>query len=125
MKYETDSRGNTFGYEGDKCLYKRLPDGEERWFDIRGNLIRAKYPNGKELRFDFDADGKLTCIVSPDGTENHFCENGEYLLKYPDGRQERYNASSRLIYEKWSTGLERWFDEHGNTVNVTPPEKAS
>ena len=86
---------------GTNLKYEKDDDGNERWYDSKGNLIHEKLSDGFERWHEYDSYGHL---IHKKGSDEH---------------EEWYDSNGNLIHEKGSNGYEEWheYDSNGNEIH--------
>jgi len=92
--YEYDINGNR--------IYEKNSAGSEYWHNAHGKMIRAKWADGSECRYDCNGDRIIY------GKESNGLE-----------RWYEYDDNMNLIHVNSSSGYDLWHDACGNMIQET------
>ena len=106
---------------GANLRYEKDDDGNERWYDSKGNLIHEKRSYGYEKWYEYDSKGNLIHYKDSDGDETWYEHDSRGNLihyKDSDGDETWYDSDGHKIHHKDSKGYEEWYeyDSDGNLI---------
>ncbi|MDD0808738.1 PAAR domain-containing protein [Curvibacter sp. RS43] len=110
----TDSlgRSTTYGFTGSggrqrlTHLIDALGQRTDYAYTLDGHLVQERNPLGQYSRYQRDAQGKVTQVTAPDGSQTHMRWQGNNLISLsgPDGQTTRFE-----------------YDRYGRQTRVTDP----
>ncbi len=109
MISDIDARGNKTDYTYDllgNVTQISYPDGSEvkREYDVLGNMISELDPNGYRTTKKYNFRGQPTCIYHPDGFEEHFSYHPDGTLRSHFDRNE---ATTIFTYDIFQNPIKR------------------
>ena len=125
LRYEKDDDGNERWYDSKgNLIHEKRSYGDEKWYDSKGNLIHEKRSYGYEEWYEYDSNGNEIHEKRSDGYEEWYVydSNGnEIHEKRSDGYEEwyEYDSNGHKIHYKDSNGDESWYeyDSNGNEIH--------
>lgn len=121
-RWDYDSRGRKVALvEADGALESRTT---RYHYTLRGELDQATRPSGITLDYRYDAFGRLSYLVSSDGTVHHaLVYDRAGRLKILDGVERTFDAKGRILSEDFPSGLslDNAYDSSGRRVRCEIP----